>query len=104
MDAHVPGQVLDLVGQVDDLLGNIVDVGRLRAPVADLLAPRVLLPLREAQGTSHVADGDPRTIGDHVGDLSRVVAAVLVIDVLDDLLPLIRLDVDVDIGRPVADR
>ena len=104
MDAHVPGQVLDLVGQVDHLLGNVFDIGRLRAPVADLLAPRVLLPLRETQGTSHVAYGDPRTVGDHVGDLSRVVAAVLVVDVLDDLFPLIRLDVDVDVGRAVADR
>ena len=72
--------------------------------LADLLAPRVLLPLRETQGAGHVAHGDPRTVGDHVGDLSRIVAAVLVVDVLDDLFPLIGLDVDVDIGRAVADR
>src|SRR6201999_3638668 len=37
-------------------------------------------------------------------DLSRIVAAVFVVDVLDGLFALIRLDVDVDIGWAVADR
>ena len=72
--------------------------------MADLFAPRVLLPLRETQGTSHVAHRDPGAVGDHVGDLSRIVAAVFVVDVLDGLFALIRLDVDVDIGWAVADR
>ncbi len=71
---------------------------------ADLLAPRVLLSLRETQSTGHVAYGDPPAIGDHIGDLCGIVTAVLVVDVLDDFFALIRLDVDVDIGRTVAHR
>ena len=104
MDAHVPRQILDLGGQVDHLLGDVVDIRRPRVPVRDLLAPRVLLPLRETQGTRHVADRDSPAVGDHIGDLSSVVTAVFVIDVLDDLFALIRFDVDIDVGRSVADR
>ena len=104
VDAHVPGQVLDLGGQVDYLLGDVLDIRRPRVPVSDLLAPRILLSLRESQGAGHVAHRDPPAVGDHIGDLSGVVTAVLVIDVLDDLFALIRLDVDVDIGWPVAGR
>ena len=43
--ASMPRQILDLVGQLDDLLGNALDVRRASTPVADLLAPRILLPL-----------------------------------------------------------
>ena len=104
MDAHVPRQVPDLVRQIDHLPGNVFYVGRVGQPipVADLLAPRVLLPLREAQGAGHVAHRDPPAVGDDVGDLGGVVTAVFVVDVLDDLFALVRLDVHVDVGRPVA--
>ena len=46
----------------------------------------------------------PRTgpVGDDVGDLGGVVAPVALVDVLDDLLAPARLDVDVDVGGPVA--
>ena len=93
------------VGQVDHLLGNVLDIRPSRGqpvPVADLLAPRVLLALREAQGAGHVAHRDPPPVGDDVGDLGGVVTAVFVVDVLDDFFALVGLDVHVDVGRAVA--
>ncbi|CFB95985.1 Uncharacterised protein [Mycobacterium tuberculosis] len=98
----MPRQVADLGGQVDHLLGDAVNVVGLPGPVADLLAPRVLLARREAQGAGHVTHRAAPPVGDDVGDLGGVVAAVFVVDVLDDLFALIRLDVDVDVGWPVA--
>ncbi len=102
VDAHVPRQVADLLGKVDDLLGDTFDIGGLPTPVTDLFAPRILLPLREAQGAGHVAHRTACPVGDDVGHLGGIVAAVFVVDVLDDLFPLIGLDVDVDVGWPVA--
>ncbi len=106
VDAHVPRQVRDLHRQVDHRFGNILDVGRLGqvAPLADLLAPGVLLALREPQRAGHVAHRAAAAVGDDVGDLGGVVAAVAVVDVLNGLLPQVRFDVDVDVGRPVARR
>ena len=106
MDAHVARQIPDLSGQVDHLLRNALDISRAGQPVpgADLLAPRILLSLRETQGAGHVAHRDPAPVGDDVGDLGGVVTAVFFVDVLDDLFALVRLDVHVDVGRPVARR
>ena len=80
--------------------------GRIGQPVppADLLAPGVLLALRKPQRARHVPHRAAAAVGDDVGHLSRVVAAVAVVDVLDDLLAQVRFDVDVDVRRPVARR
>ena len=51
---------------------------------------------------AHVTHGRARLVGDHVGDLGGPVAAVTLVDVLDDLLAAAGLDVQVDVGRPVA--
>jgi hypothetical protein len=56
----------------------------------------------EAQRLGRVAHRRAATVGDHVGHLGGVAAAVALVDVLDDLLPATRLDVEVDVGRPVA--
>ena len=92
--------------QVDHRFGNAVDVGRIGQPVppADLLAPGVLLALREPQRAGHVPHRTAAAVGDDVGHLSGVVTAVTLVDVLDDLLPQVRFDVDVDVRRPVAGR
>ena len=107
VDAQVPRQVRDLHRQVDhrlrDVLDRVVDSVEV-APLADLLAPRVLLALGEPERAGHVAHRAAAAVGDDVGDLGGVVAAVAVVDVLDGLLPQVRFDVDVDIGRPVACR
>ncbi len=73
-------------------------------PPADLLAPGILLALGEAQRTGHVAHRTAAAVGDDVGHLGGVVAAVALVDVLDRLLAQVRFDVDVDVGRAVARR
>ena len=106
VDAEVAGEVLDLRGQLEHR-GRDGDVGlagggRHRPPAVDLLRPRVLLAGGVAERLGHVADRRLRAVGDDVGDLGGVVAAVLVVDVLDDLLAPVALDVDVDVRRAVA--
>ena len=59
--------------------------GRHIAPGIDLLAPRILLAGRVAERLGHVAHRRPGPIGDDVGDLGRVMAAVALVHVLDDL-------------------
>ena len=73
-----------------------------RLAAVDGLRPRVHLLGAVSQGLAHVADGRAGAIGDDVGDLCRAVTAVALVDVGDDLLAPARLDVDVDVGRPVA--
>ncbi len=106
MDTHVPRQVVDLHGQVDHRFRNVLDVRGVGQPVppADLLAPCVLLPLGESQRAGHVAHRAAAAVGDHVGDLGGVVAAVAVVDVLNRVLPQVGFDVDVDVRRPVTRR
>ena len=102
----MPRQVRDLHGKVDDRFGYVFDVRRFGevAPLADLLAPGILLALREPQSAGHVAYRAATAVGDDVGDLGGVVAAVAVVDILNGLLPQVRFDVDVDIGWPVPCR
>ncbi len=99
-------QIPNLIRQVDYLWRDVLDVGRVgrSVPVADLLAPRVLLTLREAEGAGHVAHRDPAPVSDDIGDLGSVVAAVFVVDILNDLFALVRLDVHIDVGWPIAGR
>ena len=102
----MPRRVLDLQREVDDGVRDPV-LGRLRrrrdrSPPVDPLRPRVLLAGRVAERLGHVAHRRLGAVRDDVGDLRRVVAAVLAVDVLDDLLAPVALDVDVDVRRPVA--
>ena len=71
-------------------------------PGVDLLAPRVLLAGGEAEGLGHVPHRRLGPVRDDVRDLRRVVPPVQLVHVLDDLLPALGLDVEVDVGRPVA--
>ena len=57
-----------------------------------------------AEGLAYVAQGRAGPVGDDVGHLGGVEPAVAGVDVLDDLFAPARLDVDVDVGRPVASR
>ena len=105
VDAEVPRGVLDLNGQVEhprgDAVVGLASGGRHVAPPVDALGPRVLLAGSVAERLGHVPHRRPRPVRDHVGHLGGVVAAVLVVDVLDDLLPPVALDVDVDVRRAV---
>jgi hypothetical protein len=103
MPPEVPREALDLAGQLHDLVGDVVlDGGLDRPPGVDLPGPGVELAGGVAEGPAHVADGRAGLVGDHVGDLGGPVAAVALVDVLDDLLAPAGLDVQVDVGRPVA--
>ena len=72
------------------------------APGVGRLGEGVLLAGGVAERLGHVADRRLGPVGDDVGDLGGVAAAVALVDVLDDLLAPVRLDVDVDVGRAVA--
>ena len=98
--------MLDLLRQLEHLLRDLVIGLGLRArdrrPPVDLLRPRVLLAGGVAEGAGHVAHRRAGPVGDDVGHLRRVLAAVAPVDVLDDLFATVALDVDVDVGRTVA--
>ena len=108
VDAEVARDVLDLLGQLEHGRGDVViglmGGGRHVAPGVDLLAPRVLLARRVAERLGHVAHRRPGPVGDDVGDLGGVMAAVALVHVLDDLFAPVALDVDVDVGRAVTFR
>ena len=57
---------------------------------------------REPERVAHLADRGPRPVRDEVADHPGVVGSVAPVDVLDDLLPALRAEVDVDVrvGRP----
>ena len=54
------------------------------------------------QGLAHVADGRARAVADHRGGQGGAVAAVLAVDVLDDLFAAFVLEVHVDVRRFAA--
>ncbi len=54
-----------------------------------------------AQGLGHVPHRRAGPVGDDVGHLGGIGPAVALVDVLDDLLPPVALDVDVDVRRAV---
>ncbi len=117
VDAEVAREVLHLAGERQHLFGHELG-GRLLVlgcspalgvgprsevgVVVELLRPGIDLSLGEAEHLAHVAHGRAGPVGDDVGDLGGVLAAVLLVDVLDRLFPTIGLDVDVDVGWPVA--
>ena len=106
---HPPRVQAEMAGEVEDLArpgwptsGGSGPPRSSGSPRSTALAQRVDLLGAVAQGLAHVADGRAGAVGDDVGDLGRGVPAVALVDVGDDLLAPARLDVDVDVGRPVA--
>ena len=108
----MPWEVLDLAGQIQHLhrdrmfqgipvLLGLGALGGQRRPAVQLLGEGVLLPGRVTHRLGHVAHRHPRPEGVDVGDLRGALAAVPLVDVLDDLLTPVGLDVDVDVRRPV---
>ena len=57
---------------------------------------------RKAERLAHVPQGAFRSIADDGSCDCSALAAILLIDVLDDLLPPVVLEVDIDVGRFVA--
>ena len=79
-------------------------VRRRPAAVPPLHRPRepLDLPSIEAQRLADVAHRAARAVRDDGGRERRALAAVLLVDVLDDFLAALVLEVDVDVGRLVA--
>ena len=109
VDAQVPGQPHHLLRQREDVgrqgvLGNFPFVVLQSRPAVDALGPGVLLSGGVTQRAGDVADGRAAAVGDHVGHLRGVVAAVAGVDVLDRFFSPAGFDVHVDVGRAVAFR
>ena len=112
MDTEMTGEVLYLRGEVEHRVRDVVGRGAIgvplccrrchRSPRIDLLAPRILLAGGEPECTRHVPHARARPVGDDIGHLCRMVAAVARIRVLDDLLATVRLDVDVNVWRAIT--
>ncbi len=108
-DDHAPRVDAQVAGEVERPRrpasrtsgGQVVPLGERLAPV-DRLGPGVCFLGGVPEGLAHVAERRAGPVGDDVGHLGGVQAAVALVDVLDDLFAPARLDVDVDVGRPVA--
>ena len=106
------GKADELVGELDGLadrricgiepgLADVI-VGQAVAIAPHRLGERGGHVRREAQGLADFADRAARAVMDDGGADRGAVAAVALIDVLDDLLAPLMLEIDVDIGRLVA--
>lgn len=94
---EVPREGVELGGEVAHVAGEAgVGAGR---GVVDVPGHLPGLRFRVAEDPGGVADREPRPIGDHVGYLGGVQAAVTGVDVLDDLLAAPGLQVEVDVRR-----
>ena len=91
----------DRARRVEAVGGELVRVDPPVIPPGARFREAVDLHRIEAERFADVADRALRAIGDHRGGDRRPVAAVLRIDVLDDLFASLMLEVDVDVGRLV---
>ena len=71
-------------------------------PPACAFAQHIERAVGKAQGLAHVAQGAARAVADDGGGERGAFAAVLVVEVLDDLLAPLVFKVHVDVGRLVA--
>ena len=96
------GEVEDLARPASARAGGSGPPRSSGSPRSTALAQASTSSGRVPEGLAHVADGRAGAVGDDVGHLGRAVTAVALVDVVDDLFAPARLDVDVDVGRPVA--
>ncbi len=73
-----------------------------RLGMADRLGQGIDPIQRKAERLADVADGRTRPIGDQLGRHPGPLAAIFLVDILDDLLPALMLEIDVNIGGFVA--
>ena len=106
VDAEMTRRIFDFGGKLEHRCGNVLigqsSRGRNPAPTIDLFAPCILLTRRVSQCLGHIAYGRTGSIGDDVGNLRSVVAAMALIHVLDDLFAPVAFDIDIDVGRAIA--
>ena len=114
MNTEMTWHVFDACRQFENVGRNAVIGPSVRAglldhllyppPSIDLFRPGVLLTRGISESACHVAYGRTSAIRDHVGDLGRVMPAVTLVHVLDDLFASTALDVEIDVGWPVSFR
>jgi hypothetical protein len=115
VDREVAGEPLELAGEEERLPHGgrsrsveprlRQDLGRHLSRVfvgADELRQPVHLREGEAERLAHVADRGAGAVADDLAHHAGVVAAVLLVDVLEHLLPALVLEVDVDVRRLAA--
>ncbi len=92
----------DRAGGVEPGLGEAL--GQDAAAVEPVVLAGEALDLRlvQAERAADVAQRAARAVADHGGGERGALAAVLAVDVLDDLLAAVVLEVHVDVGRLVA--
>ena len=97
-DDHLDRAVVGIeAGMADDFLGN-----RFGIPPVQRLGERVDAIEREAEDLADIAQGGLGAIGDDFGGNGRPLAAVLVVDVLEDFFAALVLEVYIDVRRLVA--
>ena len=100
------GKAVESPTRIDDEIGGEpcgkVDgfTDRFRVSGVEVTGEAVDLRLGEAERLPDVLEDGLRPIGDHVRNHRRPLPPVAAVAVLDDLLAPLRLEVDVDIGRP----
>jgi hypothetical protein len=113
VDGEVAREALDLVGQLEHELEaaiagveadarEVARIGGIRAAVAREAAQAIELIEREAEDLADLAQGALAAVADDLGHHRGAVAAVGLVDGLDDLLAALVLEVDVDVRRLVA--
>ena len=103
----------EFVGAVDDMAGNClleVEAAGLRLRFAELRRPpapdgtgeRAARVLGKAHRLADLAQRRAAAIGNDGGRQRRALLAVFLVDVSDDLVAVLMLEIDVDVGRLVA--
>ena len=94
---HVINQVRGQSGGKLDLIAQM-----LRTASIEVLGQRIDLGLGEPESLPHILEDRSGSIGDDVRHHRGALSAVASIAILDDLLASLRLEIDVDIGRPTS--
>ncbi len=101
-DGELKGQAKARLGGIEAALLRQALIDAALAPAPDARRERADRVLGEAERLADLAHRAARAVVDHGRGDAGVLAAVLPVDVLDDLLAPLVLEVDVDVGRLVA--
>ena len=99
---EIDGQAQPAIVEVEVQFGGALIVETVAAPVRNLGGEGAGHVLGQAHGFADIAHGASAAVADHGGAYRGAVAAIGVIDPLDDFLAPFVLEVDVDVGRFLA--
>ncbi|GBE21598.1 hypothetical protein BMS3Bbin01_00943 [bacterium BMS3Bbin01] len=106
MDAKMSGKPVEPVAHVVDELGGHSRRQRRLQPQfrriasIDVLGQAIHLSLGQPEGFADITQHRAGTVGDDIGDHRRTFTPVSAVAVLDDLLPALGLEVEIDVRRP----